>query len=479
VHINRTTDAPGSHKILKKFSYLFSAHWIRELLQAVFLIYLARTHKDTFGQFSLALNVGHILRFIAECGLNQQLATLLARKAGYPTALLAQFTIIKSALLGLGWLGMLGFVFWQDYDPTLRWLILIIGTAVGLEALSSSFFVVYQILGRQDVEGRLRSLGAGVGFGYGFAALFLGFGPVAVSLFKLVESVFNLLGAGVGVFRRVSFCVNWQQLHAVWTTWKQGIVFTLMAIVAIFFNKINMFFLQNAAGPEGVAQYTVAWSTVEGICTLVSGMLLGKVMFPIFAKLWIKDRVEFSRLGRDASRWLIAAALILMFALYIESDRIVTLLYGANYADAIWMQQTLVPAVILAYVHNLAAYMMISAQKQTLLLWFYIAGLAVNIVLCVWLIPAMPLLGTTLAIILTKVFVALLTVSYCQARFRLLPGASLFHLGLTVLAGAGLYYAGRELLFREAGEVLALLPVLTLAWRWRKEFMQAKARAGA
>lgn len=440
------------------------------------MIYLARVHQDTFGQFSLALNVGFILRFIAECGLNQQLATLLARKADYPTALLTQFTILKSALLGLAWWGMLGFVFWQDYDPALRWLTVIIGTAVGLESLSSSFFVVYQILGRQDLEGRLRSFGAVIGFGYGFAVLFLGFGPLAVSFFKFVESLVNLTGAAYGVFRRMSFRVNRSQLRRVWLTWKEGIVFTLMAILAIFFNKINVFFLQNSAGAVGVAQYSVAWTTVEGICTLVSSMLLGKVMFPILVKLWINNRAGFSELSRDAARWLIAAALVLTFAVAIESDRIVTLIYGASYADAIWMQQLLAPSILLAYIHNLAGYMMLSSQKERLLLWFYAAGLTVNVILCVWLIPLTPLLGATLAIVLTKVFVAMLTVSYCQFRFRFLPGRSLLHLGLASLAGAGLYFGGQKLLFREAGEVLAILPVLALAYRWRKEFARAKER---
>jgi O-antigen/teichoic acid export membrane protein len=467
----------GSHRILKRFGYLFSAHWIREALQAGFMIYLARAHQDTFGQFSVALNVGYILRFIAECGLNQQLATLLARKADYPTALLTQFTILKSALLGLAWLGMLAFVFWQDYDATLFWLTLIIGTAVGLEALNSSFFVVYQILGRQDVEGRLRTVGAVFGFGYGFAALYAGGGPIAVSFFKLVESAVNLFGALYGVFGRVKLRVDWEHLRAVWRTWKEGIVFTLMAILAIFFNKINVFFLQNSGGAVGVAQYSVAWSTVEGVSTLVSSMLLGKVMFPILAKLWVNNENAFRTLSRDAARWLIAAGLLLVFAIAIESDRIVTLIYGASYADAIWMQQVLAPTIFLAYIHNLAGYMMLSSQAEKPLLWFYVAGLTMNVILCAWLIPLWPLLGSALAILLTKVFVAILTVSYCQRRFRFLPGRSLLHMSMAGALGAGLYFGGQRFLFREAGEVLAILPMLALAWRWRKEFTQAKERA--
>lgn len=464
------------HRILRKFAYLFSAHWARELFQTVFLIYLARNFTTTYGQFMLALSIGQIVRFVSECGLNQHLATMLARKADYPTALAAQFTLLKGLLLTLSLLGMLVFVFWQGYAPELRWLVIVIGVGVGMEALNSTFFVVLQILGRQDVEGRLRTMSAGLGFGYGLTTLFLGFSPLAVSFFKLLETLCNTGGAIYGVVRRVRFRIDWDKLGTVWETWKKSIVFTLMAVVTIFYNKINIFFLQNAAGADGVAQYSVTWQTIEGICSLVSGMLLGKVMFPIFARLWISNKEEFKSLAQTSSRWLMAAAVCIMFVLFIESDRIILLIYGPEYQDAVWMQQYLVASIFFAFIHNLAAYIMISAHKPPLLLTFYFIGLALNLVLCATLIPASPLLGTALAIVLTKGFVALLSVGYCQLRFRMIPLDAALQLLLAMALGAGLYWLGQTYLFREAAEALALAPVLYLAARWRKEFARKTGR---
>lgn len=462
------------HRILRKFAYLFSAHWARELLQTVFLIYLARNFTVTYGQFMLALSIGQIVRFVSECGLNQHLATMLARKADYPTALVAQFTLLKAVLLGLSLLGMLGFIFWQDYSPELRWLVVIIGAGVGLEALNSTFFVVLQILGRQDVEGRLRTLAATAGFGYGLGALFLGFAPVTVAFFKLIETLGNSTGAAWSVMRRAHFQMNRRKLAEVWETWKQSIVFTLIAVVTILYNKINIFFLQNAAGAEGVAQYSVTWQTVEGVCSLVSGMLLGKVMFPIFTKLWVNNKMEFRNLAQSSARWLLAAAFLAMFVLFIESDRIILLIYGQEYQDAVWMQRWLVAAILFAFIHNLAGFLMLSSHQARLLLCFYIAGLALNLVLCLVLIPRDPLLGTCLAIVLTKGFVALLSVGYCQLRYGLIPLGALLQLVLALGLGAGLYLLGQEFLFREAAEVLALLPMLYLTLRWRKEFIRSK-----
>ena len=279
-------------------------------------------------------------------------------------------------------------------------------------------------------------------------------------------------GASFAMIKRLKFRAGIGNLSSIWATWKSSIVFTLMSVAAIFYNKINIFFLNNAAGPEGVAQYSVTWQTVEGICSLVSGMLLGKVLFPVLARLWVHDQEEFKTLSRDTARWLLAASVIVMFVMFIESDRIILLIYGSKYHDAVWMQQWLVPAVLCAFIHNLAAYLMISVRKQNLLLIFYVLGLVVNLILCAVLIPDNPLLGTCLAIVLTKAIVGCMTVGYCQVRFQMIPIRSLLFLLLACAAGAGLYFAGKAWLFREAAEILALVPVVWLAWQWRKQFYE-------
>ncbi len=461
-----------SYSILKKFAYLFSAHWVREGLQTAFLIYLARTSTSTYGQFMLAISIGQILLFIAEFGLNQHLATLLARRANYPSSILAQVTLVKTALLLFAWLGMIGFIFQQGYDPALKWLIIVISTGVGLEALASSFFVACQVLGRQDVEGKMRTWGALAGFGYGLGALALGAQPIVTSFFKLVETVVFSIGAVVVAFQKylkAGMKVGWRDLPVIWTTWRGGITYTLMAVAAIFYNKINMFFLQKYGGSPGVAQYSATWQIVDGVAIMISGVLLRRVLFPLFVKLWITNKDEFHRLARISSVWLLAMAMPVMFVLFIESDRLIPLVYGKDYADAAWMQRWLVGTILFAFLHNQAAYLMVAVKKERLLLVFYLLGLALNLALCAVLIPWDPLLGTSLAILLTKGLVACITVGYCQVSLRMIPGKPFALLCLACAAGAGLYWLGLTYVCREVGEAAALVPIVYQAWRWRKK----------
>jgi O-antigen/teichoic acid export membrane protein len=457
---------PHSPRILHKFAYLLSARWVREAFQAVFLIYLARTSSTTYGEFMLALGLGSILLLVAEFGLNFPLVTLLTQKEGDGDAALTQVTFLKGALLAVALLGVLGFTAWQDYSPALKRVMFLLSAGVGLDALANSFFVALQVRGRQDLQGKIKALAASLGFGYGLLTLILGAPPLVVAAFKLIESLVNLGGSFILVRSLGRFQFRRPSPSRLVSTLRLGLVFAVIEVSAIIYNKANLFFLQKYVGAHGVAQYSVTWQTVDGISGLVSNLLLQSIMFPLFVKFWEVDRDRVSLLAQNTARWLLIVAAMVMFVLFIESDRIITLIYGPNYPQAIWLQKILVVTVVFAFMHNLAAFLMISMNLQRLLLIFYLGGLAFNLLWCSLVIPWMPLLGAALAMVTTKGGVALMTVSFCQRRLGLIPRDSLVQLGLAVVLGAIFYLVGHGRLPREVVEVLALAPTLVLAARW-------------
>ncbi len=459
----------SSHRILKKFAYLLSARWVREALQAVFLIYLARHSATTYGEFMLALGLGQILLLTAQFGLNLPLVSMLSQKDGDPGEALSQVSLLKSGLLALAWLGVMGFVHWQGYPLQLKRVMWVLCAGVGLESLSSTFFVACQVEGRQDQEGKIKAVAAALGFGYGLITLILGAAPLMVAFFKLIETLANLAGGSILILSRRRFRFKWPSLGRLGGTLQRGLVFALMEVTAITYNKANLFFLQRYAGADGVAQYSVTWQMVDGFSGLVSNLLLQSVLFPLFVQLMEVDHLQVSRLARNTARWLLAAAAVLMFVLFIESDRLIGLIYGPHYREAVWLQKYLVPTVACAFLHNLAAFLMMSMRRERLLLIFYLGGLAFNLLWCAFAMPAAPLIGAALAMVFTKGVVAAMTISYCQRELGLIPLRPLAQLAAAALAGACLYFLGINYLPREAAEILALAPTLTLTWHWWRQ----------
>jgi O-antigen/teichoic acid export membrane protein len=160
-------------------------------------------------------------------------------------------------------------------------------------------------------------------------------------------------------------------------------------------------------------------------------------------------------------------ALPVIYLLFVESDRILVLIYGPHYAQASLTQRLLTPCVATAFLHNLAAYALISMQRQRLLLWFYVSGLALNVLLCIFLIPSFKLEGAALALTLTKVWVALLTVGFFQYAARPMNCKQWILLAGTGCAAFGLWQGLGPYVPRELAELAGLAPLLILFWLWR------------
>jgi O-antigen/teichoic acid export membrane protein len=476
------SDAPqaGGHGILGKFLKLAGAQWVRDSLHTLFLIILARMSTTSYGGFMLAFGLGQFILFLGEFGLNQPLVTALNRRYGRPGDVLFQYTLIKAVLFLVGVMGVTGVALQQGYDTGLVHLVLVISLGLGLEPLAGTFFVACRVRGRQDQEALIRAIAAVLGYGWAFGTLLAGAGPVVVGLFKVVENGANLIGGIVvvrGWERLTGLRLGRRGLARIWGTTRHGLVFLIMALAAITYNKSNLFFLQRAGGEQAVAMYSVTWELVDGVSVLICSLLLSNVLYPLFTKLWRTERDEFHRLALTAFQWLLALSLPVVFVLAAESDRFIGLIYGPAYGEAIWMQKYLAPTVICAFLHNLAAYLMLSQGKERLLLVIYVGGLMVNLALCTTLIPVNPLAGAAYAILLTKAVVAVATVGYCQKTIGLFTLKTLAPIVLAAGLGAGLYLGLRPVVWRELAEGAAIAPMLFFLWRqWRAQRKPAPTR---
>lgn len=453
--------------IPRSLGFILGAQWTRDLSWAAFTILLARRSPDILGQIVLALTFGYLVKTVVDVGLNDFLLSTFARREGHPRALLAEVTWLKLIILLLALAAVWLISGWQNYGSGLRLVILLIATGLGLDALSDSFFALCQARGRQDVEMRVRVPAALLGIGYGIAAVVLDFSPVAIALYKPVESLACAIFAIYALGRNPLANVGFAGMRDLGRRMRHGLIFTGMAACAMFYNKINVIFLKKYGGNADVGGYGVAWETVEGLSVLVSGALLGKVIFPVLARLWNENKAAFRRLAGQTARSLWAAALPLIFLICVESDRFLTLIYGPDYQEAATAQQLLTPCLATAFLHNLAAYAMIGMRRHRLLFIFYLSGLIVNLVCCFSLIPRWPLDGAALSLTITKVWVAILTVSFFQIKARPMTARQWLLLLAACAASLGLWWGLGRIMPREIAEFAGLCPLLSLFWHWR------------
>ena len=453
--------------IPQRLGYVLGAQWTRDVAWTIFTILLARHSPDVLGQIMLALSFGYMVRLAADVGLNDFLLSTFSRRESRPLQLLGEITWLKCALLIIALTATWYITGWQDYDWSLRLTVMAIAAGLGLDALTDSFFALCQARGRQDVEMRIRVPASLVGIGYGIVLVLMGAPPLYIALYKLVESLLLMVIALRVLGRNPLAGLSWHKLCDLARQLKHGLIFTGMMVCAMVYNKLNVFFLKKYGGNAAVGGYSVAWETVEGLSVLVSSSLLAKVIFPVLARLWDENRQAFQQLVGQTARSLWAAALPAIYVLYVESDRILTFIYGPDYITAVAAQRMLTPCLATAFLHNLAAYAMISMRRHHLLLAFYVSGLILNVALCAWLIPLMPLEGAALSLTATKVWVAILTVSFFQWTVRPMNLGQWALLLSTGALAVALWWGLGQWTHRLLAEAAGLAPLLALLWRWR------------
>ncbi|MBQ7738268.1 MAG: oligosaccharide flippase family protein [Desulfovibrionaceae bacterium] len=453
--------------IPKRLGYILGAQWTRDVSWTIFTILLARHSQAILGQVVLALTYGYLVKTIVDVGLNDYLSSSFARGDEHPRTLLGEVTCLKLAVLLPVLLGVWGLTQSQGYTLELSLIVLAIALGLGLDAISDSFFVLCQARGRQDVEMQIRVPAALIGIGFGIACVLFKAQPILIALYKPLESFLCLFLAARSLHRSPLKGLGLANLKDLAHKMRKGLLFTGMAVCAMFYNKINVIFLKQYGGDAEVGGYGVAWETIEGLSTLVSGALLGKVIFPLLTRLYEQDFQKFQDLCGRTAKSLWAAALPIIFLICVESDRFLTFVYGDNFSNAVTAQQLLTPCLATAFLHNLAAYAMIGMKQHRLLFFFYFSGLVVNLICCATLIPIMPLEGTALALTITKVWVAILTVSYFQIYARPMKLSEWFLLIGSGVAAFVLWYVLSPYVLREVAEFVGLIPFLALFWAWR------------
>ncbi|MBQ7586120.1 MAG: oligosaccharide flippase family protein [Desulfovibrionaceae bacterium] len=453
--------------IPKRLGYILGAQWTRDLSWTIFTILLARYSQAGLGQIVLALTYGYLIKTIVDVGLNDYLSSSFARGEVHPRILLGQVTWLKLAVYAPALLGLWFFIANQGYTLELRLIVMSIAAGLGLDAIVDSFLVLCQARGRQDVEMRIRIPSSLIGIGLGITCVLLKTSPLIISLYKPLESLLSLAFVILALKHNPLQGLGLKHLKDLLLKMRSGLIFTGMAICAMFYNKVNVIFLKQYGGDAEVGGYGVAWETLEGVSTLVSGALLGKVIFPLLTKFYAEDFIKFKQLASQTAKSLWGAALPLIFLVLVESDRFLTLVYGSNFAEAATAQRLLTPCLATAFLHNLAAYAMIGMKLHVLLFGFYFSGVVVNLILCALLIPQMPLEGAALSLSLTKVWVAILTVGFFQMKAKPLSLKDWFYLLLSSGLSLLIFYFFKDLVWREVAEILGILPLLALFWAWR------------
>lgn len=413
--------ALSARGIIRRFAHLLSAQGAEGLGSALFFLYLAWVNSALYGAVMYAVAAGVVVMKVVQFGLYYPLVSELGEvpKERAPESM-NRVNLIKLGLLVPVMMFVGGMAFFKGFSAHMAWTLFFVSLGFGLEAIAETFFADLRVRGLQQSEARIKIAASLLSYGFGFACAFLGVSALVTALFKIVSGAVRLI-FGLAAYFKVH-AVNWflrYTKRGVWDVFRAGAVFALIEILGIVYNRANIFFLESAAGVDGVAVYSATYNIVDPLSVLASEQLLGWVIFPLLASLWWTDREKVGPLVRRTAQWLMVLAFPAMFFLYEWSDLIIGLLYPANFEAAAWMQRYLVWTILLSFESNLFCYVMMVSGAAKVLLAFSVVATVVNLVLNVTLVYPYGLAGACFVLIFTKLTMTVLTFVYCQINFHI------------------------------------------------------------
>lgn len=173
-----------------------------------------------------------------------------------------------------------------------------------------------------------------------------------------------------------------------------------IAVLSIIGARVAILFLGYFEPSETVGLYNAAKRLVPFISIPIR--TLAFIYLPIATQLYSKQQFqELHALYLSVTKWTCLLSLPLAMILVTDSEFVLTLLFGSKYAPAANTLKILGVAFILPVIAGPNAVTLLTIGKTNAILIANFIGAALNIGLCLLLIPAFGIIGTAISVLVT------------------------------------------------------------------------------
>lgn len=368
---------------------------------AVTLVLIRALGDTGFGQWSTIFAVIQIAGYFGDLGL-QQIAVRKAaeepeREARWIGALFGLRLALAVPTLALTVAILL--VISNNADMRVSGVVLAVGVPVGaLSALSG----IYQLRVRNAVTAGYELAN---GILWGAAVFVLAAIDGSMIAFAVAFSAVQALtigGQALAANRLLPVTLrgsrdSWPELIRV------GIPVAVSGLLIISYGRIDQVLVYELDGERGAGLYGAAYRIVDRAQLLPATIMA--TIFPLMAAAYPKDPARVRRLAQAAIDLLLILALPMFTFTLAASGPLVTTLLGAEFAEAETTLVILMATYVLTCVGYLCGFVIIVLALQRRFVKYASAGLVLNVVLNVALIPSYGFVAAAWVILLTQVLV--------------------------------------------------------------------------
>ena len=423
---------PGRALVANTAAMVGARYVVAALGWAGTLLIVRHLSVEQWGAFSFVFSLLGLLAVFTELGLGRVAIKGLLERDRDPVRFAGTLVVLRGVLGVLAYLVAVAFVVLADYPGEVVRATAVAGLVVVLATPSAAVEGVFQAhlhmgtVAVGNILGQLAQVALVVGLvSLGGSLVLLTVPAVACEVVIIVWKVRRV--------RRIHPIRLNVDLATWWELLKEAAPLAAGVVLATLYFRVDAIMLSKLDDFSAVGIYGVAYKFVELFHYLPTAMMVP--LLALLVRAWPDDVETFGDTFRRALTLLVVLGVLVAVEFAVFAGPAMTLLYGSQYAVGAQAARLVVAAECLSALGRLAFTVLVATGRYRLYPLAALAGLATNVALNLWLIPAHSFLGAALATLVTEVLVVSVVLAPV-ARMDALRPLRLGRLAAALPAGA-------------------------------------------
>lgn len=392
----------------KNVFFLSLADIVSKIIGLFYLVIIAR--------YLGAANYGILMfsaAFVEICniGLDLGLSTILIREVAKDEGRMNKYAnniISIKIILAICTAVIVGIIlYFASYGRETNIIIIVLLTTTVISSLTSVFSSVFQAFNKMQFVAIGKILVSLIPFS---GALILVKIKGSVIGFSYLYLIASLMLFAISLFFYRKYLKGKISLYFETKFWKEilklALPFTLSIIFVTVYYRVGSIMLKMYRSYEEVGYYNAAYNFIFSINFIPT--IIISAIFPIMSKLHVESKELLISMFRYSFKFLVMLAIPLGIGTTLIADKIIVLIYGSGFTNAILCLKILIWSLVLMFLNIIFSNLLNVINKQKVVAVTTFITVLFNVVVNIYAIPKYGIIGASVVNVLSEFLVLLI-----------------------------------------------------------------------
>ncbi|MEI6669946.1 MAG: flippase [Acidobacteriota bacterium] len=375
-----------SQRVLRNSLWMIAQPLLLNALSIVVIGYMTRVlGQADYGRFIFGFSFVAIFSSFTNLGLRAVTVREVAKHSSLPREFVDRIFTTRLILALLSASVAVVAISLTSHDPGTKWVVCLASLTIVLQAVTTTFQDVFQARERMALVASIQAASGLVLTAGSVVALIIGMRLKGVTASYVLGGAFGLAVSWMWFVRDFQ-PPRWKvDVSDAWATICHAAPFFVPLQLSIAGNKLAVVILSSVSGYGAAGLFGAASGLVERLSVIPDGIC--SALYPAMANSYSHDPDQARRLFRQFFLYSLMLALPLAVGTTLLAPRILALVYGAAFSEAAAVLRVLVWCLFISFLASVNGWTLLAIHRERQDGVVKLASTAVNVSLCIVLIP--------------------------------------------------------------------------------------------